>query len=90
MRASPNLAMFAKSLRSRKRWYDINLETSLGRKLYIFLTIALPMVPLVILSVKISTEIAANAAYDGRMARYVHHNPWVSLQIKILGRFKSR
>ena len=71
LRASPNFVMFAKNLRAKKRWYDLNLETTLGRRLYIFLTIALPMVPLTILTVKISSGLASNAASDFKMMRFV-------------------
>jgi hypothetical protein len=69
MRSSPNLAMFTKHLGRKRRFYDLNLETSLGRKIYIILTITLPMIPLIILTVKMSMGLALNVAYDRKMER---------------------
>ena len=69
LRASPNLAMFAKNLGRKRRFYDLNLETSLGRKIYIVLTITLPMIPLLILTGKMSVGLAAFLESDGRNDR---------------------
>ena len=69
LRSSPNLAMFTRNIGRKRRFYDLNLETSLGRKIYIVLTITLPMIPLAILTVKMSMGLALNVVYDRKMER---------------------
>jgi len=64
--------VFSCSKAQQRYYYDLNLETSLGRKVYIFLTIMLPMIPMAILAVKLSFDLSSNIAYDLKVNRFVN------------------